>query len=279
MRKNPAGGFTLVELLVVISIIALLVSILMPSLSRAREQAKSAVCMSNLGQWGKLILMFTEENDGFFWPGNSPALMNTPDWWTGFWQVQLREYYSNGDMRVCPSANKPRYPVGQTISGAFILPGGTNLGWGAYPDGIPYAVEGDWGSYGMNGFVMHPKEGPDPVHNWTIDLSWHRIDQQKAYRIPMTLDQVWTEMWPADADTAQIPQEPPGPNNFLGTGEMSRATMLRHHDGINIVFMDLHVAHSNVKEELWGYKWHRQWETVNDKTMGYVVWPEWLDRF
>lgn len=57
-------GFTLVELLVVISIIALLVSILMPALSRAREQAKLVICRSNISQLGKVVSVYRSEFEG-----------------------------------------------------------------------------------------------------------------------------------------------------------------------------------------------------------------------
>lgn len=57
-------GFTLVELLVVISIIALLMAILMPALNRARELGRRAVCMGNLKQLALAWVMYADENDG-----------------------------------------------------------------------------------------------------------------------------------------------------------------------------------------------------------------------
>jgi prepilin-type processing-associated H-X9-DG protein/prepilin-type N-terminal cleavage/methylation domain-containing protein len=68
-RQN-AAGFTLVELLVVIGIIAVLVGLLMPALSRAREQAQVARCLSNLRQIGQAMNMYQAENKGFIVPGS-----------------------------------------------------------------------------------------------------------------------------------------------------------------------------------------------------------------
>jgi prepilin-type N-terminal cleavage/methylation domain-containing protein len=70
-------GFTLVELLVVISIIAVLLAVLMPALSKAREMAKRVICGSNLRQWGIAIGAYAGANDNSF-PYNGTACPYCP---------------------------------------------------------------------------------------------------------------------------------------------------------------------------------------------------------
>lgn len=70
LQLRGREAFTLVELLVVIGIIAVMIAILLPALSKARQQSMTVQCMSNLRQIGLALLQYADQNDGYLFPNN-----------------------------------------------------------------------------------------------------------------------------------------------------------------------------------------------------------------
>ena len=86
--RSDRRAFTLIELLVVVAIIALLISILLPSLQRAREQAKQTVCMSNMRGIGQAFSMYADEFKGV-WPAAVDSMGTQNRWPVPFFEARI----------------------------------------------------------------------------------------------------------------------------------------------------------------------------------------------
>lgn len=88
---RPQAGFTLVELLVVVAIIALLAAMLFPVFAAAREKGRSARCLANLRQLGAAVEMYTADWDEKYPWGKDPADAFCPEIWMDYplWQALI----------------------------------------------------------------------------------------------------------------------------------------------------------------------------------------------
>ena len=227
-ERFAVGGFTVIELLVVISIIVLLIALLLPAFGRAREWGRITLCRSNLRQQMFALTAYVNDNDGYM-PG-AHTHGAAPEG-SMIWMPRTREYAGDAEkVYNCPTAD-PDYYWKKTFGSGLPARYGYEANENRIRNGngrFTYGIN-DWGVNEFTnphlGLGNHIDNGGSPSYEWgEIRLVRVRNPSNCTGIGGPTADRIW--------DRVIHPDDNPG---FL-----AEAPGNRHLDGLNIVFMDGH---------------------------------------
>jgi len=159
--RKADKGFTLVELLVVMSIISLVLFVLLPSLRKSRQQAQAVVCMNNIKQLSLAFILYGEDYNGYAMPATASSGIY---WWgrkltTGIDHKQGFVWpYLKSDLAADSVYECPAQPYG-----SYQLQG--------KPPGKPDEPKWITSTYGYNGYYLCP-----PQSGWyNLPGCWQKI--------------------------------------------------------------------------------------------------------
>jgi prepilin-type N-terminal cleavage/methylation domain-containing protein len=247
---NLRRAFTLVELLVVIAIIGILAALLLPALSRAKDRARNAICISNLKQWGVTWRLYTDENNDTFMSG---APFN---WARGAWVLSFTNGYpQKPPLLLCPKATDRRGPGEYETHDSPTDPNAADMGGPttAYDFPIPDPANPALpltASYGLNCWVYNPPT--NNIQGRGIDYHWKKYSAPPQPSVtPLFLDSMWRGGGPSPTDA---PPDFNGQETGFSNNEMCFFAIERHGKGVNIVNFDGSVNNVWAKN-LWALPW------------------------
>ena len=271
--RERKKAFTLIELMVVIAVLAILLALLGGSMAQAKKKTLATHCISNLRQWGVGWMIYTDDHQGSFSPGNTVIFPR------GEWVLALQDYYNRKpDLLLCPSARMRRGPG----ENEHLLPVGSleAVEYGGpqscfeFPiidySQVRRSVARRWllGSYGINNWVYNPPPEVTEIQGRPTSRNWRTINVPKPADIPLFADSMWRGGGP---DYLQSAPRFNGEWNGYDA-EFNHFAIARHARGINLVFVDGSVRYRAARE-LWALPWHRQFD-VNYYQQ--VTFPGWM---